>query len=56
MKKSELQQAVAEYKDVAHDALQTIWDNTNKGQRNKLLKNPDILALLKRYNITKEEE
>jgi len=55
MKRSELQQAVADYKNVTHDALQLIWDNTNKGQRNKLLKKPDILALLERYNITKED-
>ena len=56
MKRSELQQAVSEYNDVTHDALQLIWDNTNKGQRKKLLKNPDILALLERYNIIKEED
>lgn len=56
MKRSDLQQAVSEYKDVTHDALQLIWDNTNKGQRNKLLKNEDIKALLNRYQIITEEE
>lgn len=56
MKRSELQQAVSEYKDVIHDALQLIWDNTNKGQRNKLLKNDEIKALLIRYQVNFEED
>lgn len=55
MKKSKLLSRVAEYKATTHDALHLIWDNTNKGQRNKLLKNPEIKALLERYEIITEE-
>lgn len=39
-----------------HDALQLVWDATNKGQRNKLLKNPEIKALMERYEIIVEAE
>ena len=51
MTRTELKEAVQALKDATHDALQMIWDNTNKGQRNKLLKNEDIAALLMRYDI-----
>ena len=51
MKKSELKQATAALFETTKDALQLIWDNTNKGQRNKLLKNTDIKALLERYGV-----
>ena len=54
MKKKDLEDACEELKNVTHDALQLIWDNTNKGQRNKLLKNEDIAELLARYNINIE--
>lgn len=56
MKKEELNNAVISLKDETHDALQLIWDATNKGQRNKLLKNPDIAELLARYDVVTEEE
>ena len=56
MKKEDLNNAVNSLKNETHDALQLIWDATNKGQRNKLLKNPDIAALLERYHIITEEE
>ena len=32
-------------------ALQMVWDATNKGQRNKLLKNESIAALFERYGV-----
>lgn len=54
MKKTELTNRLAEHKAVTHDALQLIWDNTNKGQRNKLLKNEDIKAVLDRYGVEYE--
>ena len=56
MKKSELKQAVSAYVSTTRDALQLIWDNTNKGQRNKLLKNADIKAMLERYGVITEDE
>lgn len=56
MKRSDLTAAVAAYKQTTHDALQLIWDNTNKGQRNKLLKNEEIKALLIRYQVIFEED
>lgn len=55
MKKTELTSACDELKQINHDALQLIWDNTNKGQRDKLLKNEDIAELLARYNINTTE-
>lgn len=55
MKKADLIQACAELRQVTHDALQLIWDNTNKGQRNKLLKIEDIAELLARYDINTTE-
>lgn len=56
MTKNALNTALVNHKNVTHDALQLIWDNTNKGQRKKLLKNEDIAALLERYNVNTEEE
>ena len=56
MTKDALHAAISDYKSITHDALQLIWDNTNKGQRKKLLKHEDIAALLARYNITTEED
>lgn len=54
MTKSELRGKTDRRIAVTHDALQLIWDNTNTGQRNKLLKNKDIKELLERYNVTAE--
>lgn len=51
MKRKELNDRVTSHKTTTHDALQLIWDNTNKGQRNKLLKNAEIKALLNRYGV-----
>lgn len=56
MKKTELITAVNACVGTTHDALQLIWDNTNKGQRKKLLKNEAIAALLTRYEINTEED
>ena len=51
MKKSELNRRMSDYKQITHDALQLIWDNTNKGQRNKMLKNEQIKELLDRCGV-----
>ena len=55
MKLSDLTAACDELKNVTQDALQLIWDNTNKGQRQKLLKNPEVAELLARYHVNTEE-
>lgn len=47
----ELTEKIIEYNKQTHDALQLIWGATNKGQRNKLLNNEQIKALLERYEI-----
>lgn len=54
MKKTDLTAAVEACVETTKEALQLIWDNTNKGQRNKLLKNEDIAALLERYGVVTE--
>lgn len=54
MRKIDLTTAVEAHVAVTREALQLIWDNTNKGQRNKLLKNPEIAELLARYGVTAE--
>ena len=35
----------------AHDALQTIYDALNPGQRIQIVKNKDVKALLERYEV-----
>ena len=37
-----------------HDALQTVVDALNKGQRQKLIKNENVKALLDRYEVDYE--
>lgn len=51
MKRKVLKDKTAAVKSETHDALQLIWDNTNKGQRNKLLKNEAVAELLERYGV-----
>jgi hypothetical protein len=54
MRKVDLTDAVNAHVAVTREALQLIWDNTNKGQRKQLLKNGDIAALLERYGVVTE--
>lgn len=54
MKKHELSAKVENHKTETHDALQTVWDATNKGQRNKLLRNEKVKAILDRYGVVYE--
>lgn len=54
MKKKELTERTDAVMNETHDALQTVWDATNKGQRNKLLKSEQIKALLERYKVLYE--
>lgn len=55
MKKSELFEKTSKRINETHDALQIIWDNTNKGQQKKLLKNEQIKELLERYEVNTGE-
>ena len=51
---SELEKAKA-FNRSTKDALQLIWNATNKGQRSKLLRNEQIKTMLERYEIVTEE-
>lgn len=51
MKKIELQEKVAIVKAETQAALQTVFDELNNGQQNKLLKNEAIKALFDRYGV-----
>lgn len=54
MTKTELISRTDAVMNETHDALQIVWDNTNKGQRNKMLKNAEIKELLDRYGVEYE--
>lgn len=56
MTKTELTTRTNAAWQTTHDALQLIWDATNKGQRSKLLRNEEIKAMLLRYEIVTEAE
>lgn len=52
MNKAVLVESVLECKEETREALQTVYDELNQGQRNKLLKNENIKTLLERYEVT----
>ena len=56
MKNSDLVRETDELSESTHDALQTVYDALNKGQRQKLEKNEQIAALLDRYAVEREIE
>ena len=43
-------------KSETRDALQLVWETTNRGQRQKLLKNPEVAELLRRYEVNTDDE
>ena len=51
MNKAELDNSVGKYKTRTKNALQTIFDALAKGQRKKILKNPEVAAILTRYGV-----
>lgn len=51
MKKEELDLAVAAAKKQTGDALQTVYDSLNQGQKKNLLKEPEVAQLLQRYEV-----
>lgn len=54
MTKAELTQATDVCISTTRDALQTLWDNINKGQRKQIYKREEIKALLDRYGVKVE--
>ena len=56
MKKGEQERKTDELILSTHDALQTVYDALNKGQRQKLEKDEKIAALLDRYAVEREIE
>lgn len=51
MTKAELKEKTDDCINVTKDALQTLWDNINKGQQKQLAKREEIKALLDRYGV-----
>ena len=51
MLREELFNKVAKVKEETKVALQTIYNELNKGQQQKLLKNEEIKALFERYGV-----
>ena len=51
MIREQLFEKVNVIKTETHNALQAIMDGLNKGQKQKLVKNEEIKALLDRYNV-----
>ena len=53
---NDLRERVLEYNREIRDALQLIVDTLNKGQRQKIMKNPAVAELLKRYRVETEHD
>lgn len=55
MTKTKLAGSVGKARQETKTALQTVYDALNNGQRKKLLKNAEVLALLRLYGVEIEE-
>ena len=55
MRKQELTAAVETAKTETRDALQTVYDTLNQGQRKKIVKDEKVKALIDLYGVTYEE-
>ena len=53
--KEKLQRNVDATKGETKDALQTLYNSLNQGQRKKVIKNPEVKALFDRYGVEYEE-
>ena len=51
MTKAEFEKRVQAAQNETHDALATVWGELNNGQQKKLLKNAEVVAVLKRYGV-----
>ena len=56
MKKTELNAAVDAAKTSTRDALQTVYDALNQGQKKKILKNDNVKALFNLYGVDYTEQ
>lgn len=54
MKKADLIAAVQAVKTETKEALQTMYDELNHGQQQKILKNENVKALFDRYGVEYE--
>ena len=52
--KKKLQENVNKAKSETKDALQTLYDSLNQGQRKKVVKNAEVKALFDRYGVDYE--
>lgn len=48
---SEMRERVIAYNKEVKSALQAVYNELNKGQRKKLLRNPVIRAMFERYGV-----
>ena len=48
---SELRERVIAYNVEVKNALQAVYNDLNKGQRKKLLRNPAIRSMFERYGV-----
>ena len=51
MKTNELNRAIESRKMTTKEALQLLWDNVNKGQKNKILKKQEVKDMFDLYQV-----
>ena len=51
MTKAEFEKRVQAAQNDINKALEMVWSNLNNGQQKKLLKNAEVVAVLKRYGV-----
>lgn len=51
MTKAKFNLKVNAAKAETHDTLALVWGNLNHGQQQKMLKNAEVVAVLKRYGV-----
>ena len=53
--KEKLKESVEQTKCETRIALQTLYDNLNRGQQKRVIKAPEVKALFDRYSVEYEE-
>ena len=51
MTNAEFEKRVNAAQNETRNALAAVWNDLNNGQQKKLLKNADVVAVLKRYEV-----